>query len=114
MHELSLMDSLGQRVLEVAAQQGAEQVLAIHLRIGSLSGVDPQALRFAAEVVLAGTCAEGAALTSEEIQAACWCDPCGAEFGVTVSGCVCPVCGALSHRLLRGRDLSLVSLDLIP
>ncbi len=114
MHELSLMQNLSERVLAVAAQQGAERVVAIRLRIGSLAGVDPQALRFAAEVLLAGTCAAEASLLIEEIQAACWCDPCAAEFPATMGCCECPRCGTLSAQLVRGRDLCLVSVDLIP
>lgn len=114
MHELSLMHGLGERVLEVAAEQGAERVLSIRLRIGSLAGVDPEALRFAAEVVLAGTCAEGATLAIEEIQATCWCGPCAADFAATDGCCDCPRCGALSTRLLRGKELSLVAIELLP
>ena len=114
MHELSLMDALGQRVLAVAAREGAERVLAIRLRIGRLAGVDPEALRFAAAVVLAGTCAEGADLCIEEVPAACWCDACGAEFLALEGQRECPRCGTLSTQLLRGRDLSLVAVDLSP
>ncbi|MFN9628703.1 MAG: hydrogenase maturation nickel metallochaperone HypA [Cyanobacteriota bacterium] len=114
MHELSLMQNLGERVLEVASAQGAERVLTIRLRIGSLAGVDPEALRFAAEGVLAGTRAEGATLAIEEIEATCWCAPCAASFAATDGRCDCPRCGTLSRRLLRGKELSLVSLDLIP
>jgi hydrogenase nickel incorporation protein HypA/HybF len=114
MHELSLMESLGRRVLEVAEQEGAERVVAIRLRIGSLSGVDPEALRFAAVVVLAGTRAAGAPLTIEAIPAAFWCAPCAAEFEAGDGNCLCPRCGTLSRQLLRGRELSLVAVDLLP
>lgn len=114
MHELSLMESLGERVLAVAVREGAERVLRIRLRVGSLAGVDPEALRFAAEVVLAGTCAEGATLAIEEIPAACWCAACAADFAAPSGCCDCPRCGALSTHLLRGKELSLVALDLIP
>jgi hydrogenase nickel incorporation protein HypA/HybF len=114
MHELSLMEGLGKRVLAVAAREGAERVLAIRLRIGSLAGVDPEALRFAAEVVLAGTLAEGATLAVEEVEAAWWCDPCGADFGGGDGGGECPRCGNMSTRLARGRELSLVAVDLVP
>ncbi|MEB3317323.1 MAG: hydrogenase maturation nickel metallochaperone HypA [Cyanobacteriota bacterium] len=114
MHELSLMQSLSDRVLEVASAQGAERVLTIRLRIGSLAGVDPEALRFAAQVVLAGTCAAGASLVIDEIQATCWCELCAADFAAIAGCCDCPRCGALSTRLLRGKELSLVSIELIP
>ncbi len=114
MHELSLMETLGERVLGVAAAEGAEKVLAIRLRIGTLAGVDPEALRFAAEVVLADTLAAGATLTIEEIPATWWCQPCGADFTTPPDARACPRCGTLSGRLLRGQDLSLVSVDLFP
>ncbi|MEB3157718.1 MAG: hydrogenase maturation nickel metallochaperone HypA [Cyanobacteriota bacterium] len=114
MHELSLMQTLGERVLSVAAAEGAEKVVAIRLRIGTLAGVDPDALRFAAEVVLADTLAANATLTIEEIPATWWCAPCGAEFTTPPDARACPRCGALSARLLRGQDLSLVSVELVP
>jgi hydrogenase nickel incorporation protein HypA/HybF len=114
MHELSVMQALGERVLEVAAEQGAERVLAIRLRIGSLAGVDPDALRFAAGVVLAGTPAEAATLAIEEIPAAYWCDPCGEEFGAPLGSCECPRCATLSGRLLRGRELALAAMEVFP
>lgn len=114
MHELSLMQGLGERVLAVAAREGAERVLAIRLRIGSLAGVDPEALRFAAEVVLAGTLAEGAALAIEEVGATWWCEACGVSFSGGDGGCECLQCGTLSTQFVRGRELDLVSVDLVP
>lgn len=114
MHELSLMDGLAARVLAVASEQQAERVVQIQLRIGSLAGVDPAALRFAAEVVFAGTCAAGATLVIEEIAAASWCVACATEFLAPEGRQDCPICGALSSRLLRGRELSLVSVELVP
>ncbi len=114
MHEVGLMQSLAERLLAVAAEHNAERVVAIRLRIGSLAGVEVEAMRFAAQVVLAGTCAEGATLTIDAIPAAYWCAPCGAEFEAAMGLCECPRCGAFSRRLLRGRDLSLVSVELVP
>lgn len=114
MHEVGVMQSLAERLLAVAAEHNAERVLAIRLRIGSLAGVEVEALRFAAEVVLAGTCAEGARLTIEAIPAAYWCEPCGAEFEAATGLCECPRCGAFSRRPLRGRELSLVAVELMP
>jgi hydrogenase nickel incorporation protein HypA/HybF len=49
MHELSIMQSALDQVLEKARQAGASRVHAIRLRIGALSGVVPDALQFAFE-----------------------------------------------------------------
>lgn len=114
MHELSLMEALAERVLAVAAQERAEQVLAIHLCVGGLAGVDPQALRTASEIVLAGTCAEGARLFIDEVPAACWCVTCQTDFAVMDGLSVCPGCGTPSSRLLRGRELTLQAIELHP
>ena len=55
MHELSIMQSALDQVLEKARQAGASRVHAIRLRIGALSGVVPDALQFAFEALADGT-----------------------------------------------------------
>lgn len=117
-HEVSLMMALGERVLEAAAREGAEQVLTIHLRVGTLAGVDALALQTAAEIVLAGTLGQGARLAIEEVPPAWWCVPCHQEFtAVDALGDAlgrCPACGHASRDLLRGQDLILHALELDP
>jgi len=58
MHELSIMQSALDQVLEKARQAGASRVHAIRLRIGALSGVVPDALQFAFEALADGTPAQ--------------------------------------------------------
>jgi Zn finger protein HypA/HybF involved in hydrogenase expression len=41
-----LMEGLAARELAVASEQQAKRVVQIQLRIGSLAGVDPDAMRF--------------------------------------------------------------------
>lgn len=112
MHELSLMEAVRELALEQARAQGGERIAAITLRIGSLAGVEPEALRFAHEVVMAGTAAEGAALRIETVPAHFDCEPCQESFAAEQGDCLCPRCGAHSRRLLQGRELELASLDL--
>ena len=45
MHELSLMEAVRTQALAAARGEGATRIAAINLRIGSLAGVDPEALR---------------------------------------------------------------------
>jgi hydrogenase nickel incorporation protein HypA/HybF len=112
MHELSLMVALREQVLAAAAARGARAVTAIHLRIGRLAGVEPEALQFAAALVLADSLAAGAALVIDSVEARCHCRPCAASFEVLDGMCVCPRCGAISRQLLCGRELALAALEL--
>lgn len=111
MHELSLMVEVRRQALAAAAAEGAERIDVITLRVGALSGVEPEALRFAFPVVMEGTIAAGARLLLEVEAAICVCAPCGQRFEARDGCCVCPHCGTISRRLLSGRDLRLVSLE---
>ncbi|MFZ0407881.1 MAG: hydrogenase maturation nickel metallochaperone HypA [Cyanobium sp.] len=112
MHELSLMDRVRELVLAQAREHGASHITAMTLRIGSLAGVDPEALRFAHGVVMADTIAAGSRLQLEVVVALCQCGPCGTPFEAADGVCVCPICGAISGELLQGRELELASLEL--
>ena len=83
MHELSIMQSALDQVLEKARQAGASRVHAIRLRIGVLSGVVPDALQFAFEALADGTPAQGAQLLIEDVPARFWCAVCSHEFEET-------------------------------
>ena len=112
MHELALMESVAELALAAAQQRGAEAITAIHLRIGSLAGVEPAALRFAARVVLRGGLADGARFTIETVPALAWCASCRDLFALEAGLGLCPRCGAASGELRQGRELELASLEL--
>lgn len=112
MHELSLMDNVRELALEQARLHGASRIDGITLRIGALAGVEPEALRFAFEVVMAGSIAATAELHVQAVAAEAFCEPCRLPFAVESGLCECPRCGAISRRLLRGRELELASLEL--
>ena len=111
MHELSLMEAVRDQALAAALAEGASRITAINLRIGSLAGVEPEALRFAHTVVMAGTIAAGAELRIDT--EAAHCTVCDAPFPAPDGCCDCPRCGAISRQLLRGRDLRLLSLEVV-
>jgi len=112
MHELSLMQAVRELALEQARTHGASQIAAITLRIGSLAGVETEALRLAHTVVMAGTAAEGSCLQIEVVPAQFACEPCQQPFAAVQGDCLCPRCGTFSQRLLQGRELELSSLEL--
>ncbi len=112
MHELSIMQSALSLALDQARQAGASRVHAIHLRIGALSGVVPDALEFAFEALAAGTLAEGAQLAVEHVPARFWCATCTQEFQAEDMLAECPDCHRASGELRAGREMELASLEI--
>ena len=112
MHEVSIMTEALRLAGDAAQSAGAGRVLTLRLRIGSLSGVVPEAMRFAFDVVCCGTMAEGASLEIEPVQAACWCDTCRAEFECADFFNECPRCHDVSGELRRGRELEIAAVEM--
>lgn len=111
MHELGIIQSAVGMAIETARAQGATQVHVLRLRIGVLSGVVPDALRFAFEFACQGTSAEGATLEIESVPATCWCAHCQREFTSDDWLADCPTCHTVSNELRRGREMELASVE---
>ena len=105
-----------QQALEMAEQQlrlqGGQRIHRLAFRVGPLSGVQPDALRFAFDVIAQGSCADGAKIDIEEIPLRCWCSACTREFEPAGFAFVCPGCAQVSHEVRSGRDFDLVSLEI--
>ena len=114
MHEVGIMESALALVQRHAAEQNARRVERIVLRIGALSGVEPEALRFAFDVVSRGTLAEGAAFEIEPVPTVVHCGACQREFDGGTSGFIftCPGCGDLCGEIRRGRELELSRIEM--
>jgi hydrogenase nickel incorporation protein HypA/HybF len=112
MHELSVCYGVLDQVEDIARQHDATGVRAIHLRIGPLSGVEPQLLEQAFPLARAGTIAADAELVIESLPIRVRCDTCGAETPATPSRLVCGACGDWHTRLMSGDELLLASVEL--
>jgi hydrogenase nickel incorporation protein HypA/HybF len=113
MHEVGIMTSALDTVLERARVHGAKRVHRIVLRIGALSGVEPESLRFAFEVVTRETIAAEAVLEVDAVPARAYCATCADEFAVESGFIVsCPRCGQLSGDLRHGRELELSRIEM--
>ena len=66
MHELSIAVSLVEVACEKAEELSPARVEALHVQVGRLSGVVPDALYFSFDVAARGTVLEGAKLLVEE------------------------------------------------
>jgi len=106
------MESALAIVSREAASHGAARVERVTLRVGAISGVEPEALRFAFEALSPGTVAEGAQLDIDLVPARAHCAECDKDFTIE-SGFLfeCPVCRAFSGDVRSGRELDLARLE---
>ncbi len=112
MHEVSIMQSALNLAMDQARSANAKRICALHLRVGDLSGVVPEALDVAFEALTAGTIAEGAELVIEPVTPRFWCPTCQHEFEPADLSGQCPDCGGLTGELRAGRELELASLEI--
>jgi hydrogenase nickel incorporation protein HypA/HybF len=111
MHEVGLMQSALEIAFAEARRAEAKCIERMHVRVGSLSGVVPEALQMAFTAATKGTLADGAKLFLEEVAVECDCERCGTTFLPTDIIYACPICGELSSSVRQGRELELVSLE---
>ena len=111
MHEVGLMQTALTMALNHAQAVGASRIHDLTLRVGMASGVVPEALAFAFDIVSAGTAAEGAELRLETIPTRCYCPHCQQEFQPADWVYECPNCHDISTDIRQGQDLELASLE---
>lgn len=112
MHELSIAKSLIELACEHARGEGARKVSRISVRLGSQSVV-MRSLYFCFESATKGTLCEGAVLDIEEVPLSAYCPACNeAKLLPTRTSFRCPDCGTPTPKVLTGREMQLVSLNL--
>ena len=112
MHELSVCQALIEQVRDLARRHGADTVKTVNVRIGPLSGVEPELLAQAFPLASAGTVAATAQLLVERLPIRVRCETCGAETAAEMNQLVCGACGDWHTRLLSGDEMLLASVEL--
>jgi hydrogenase nickel incorporation protein HypA/HybF len=114
-HEASIALAIVDEVCERAtSQQAVEKITAVHVRIGALTSVVPDALRFAWDIATDGTLASGSNLQIERVPLSIYCTSCTCERTIETGTLpVCPVCRTPSNDILRGRELLVTAMEVI-
>ncbi len=113
MHELSIALSMVEMAAEEASRRGSSRVHAIHLKLGDLSGVVKEALRFSYTVACEGTPLEGSELVIEDVPVVVYCPACRAETSLaSVQQFCCALCQRPTHEVVRGKELEVTALEI--
>ena len=114
MHELSVCESLMGQVRAIASDRGGLEVLLVRVRIGPLSGVEPDLLRRAFEIARAGPFTADAALEIETIAIEVACRDCGGRGPARPNRLLCPDCDSYRVQVLSGEEMLLTRVELRP
>lgn len=114
MHELTLATSLIDLAATHAAHHGATEVTKITIRMGVMCGI-ARSLYFCFGPASRGTCCENAQLTIFEIPLTVFCNVCNeTKTPRSLFNLRCPACGSRTPKILTGREMELVSIELPP
>lgn len=105
MHELSVAKSILDIALRRAQEDGFQRIHSVHLKIGRLSGIEPENLRFCFGVLSADTIAQSAEIEIEVLPLRGKCRACGEEFELAEIDFVCPGCHNRDIEVISGTEM---------
>lgn len=112
MHELSIAMSIVDMATEEAERRGA-QVNAVHLKLGLLSGVVPDALLSSYQMACYDTPLKGSRLVIEEVPIVVYCSRCQVQRTLSsMQWFCCPECGTPTGDVVQGKELEVVGLEI--
>lgn len=113
MHETSVCQGIIDIVAAAQKRHGFARVTRLRLEIGTLSTVDPHALRQAFAPVAAGTVAEGAILEIDEPAGQAWCMTCGKSVTLVSRGLPCPDCSGWQLMVQSGEEMRVKDMEVV-
>lgn len=112
MHELSIASAILDTVRSEAKKRPGVHVTKVGVRIGALSGVEPEALSFGFTALVQGTDLEPLALVVEPVPRRQRCPTCDLTFEVTDDSLACPRCAHIETQFAGGDELDMAYLEI--
>jgi hydrogenase nickel incorporation protein HypA/HybF len=113
MHELSIAISIVEMAEEESGRHSNAKIIAVHLKLGPLSGVVRTALENAFELAREGTILENASLLIEQMPIVASCPKCAADRTLpSMQSLTCPICETPVSEIIHGRELEVVALEI--
>lgn len=110
MHELSIAMNIVELAVEEAGKAGATTISRVDVEIGTMAGVEQEALLFAWESAVQDTIAAEASLVIHTVDGQAHCLECNADFPVENYFAECPHCKSFRYTITRGKELRVSSL----
>jgi hydrogenase nickel incorporation protein HypA/HybF len=113
-HELSIAVNIVDGALEELRRRGAKEARAIYVRVGRLSGVDPDALLFSYGLAAQDTALACSQLVIERVDVALFCPECRAERPTRdFPMLICAECGTVTGSVVHGDELEITGMEIV-
>ncbi|MGB0990691.1 MULTISPECIES: hydrogenase maturation nickel metallochaperone HypA [Arcobacteraceae] len=112
MHEYSIVQSLLESCEEHARQNESENVTKVIVKIGVLSGVEPDLLQTAFDTFKEKTVCENAQFIINHQKVVIACLSCDEESTLEKNEFACPKCNSTQVKVIDGEDMYLMSLEM--
>jgi hydrogenase nickel incorporation protein HypA/HybF len=107
MHELRVAFEVINLVQAEAKRLNLRRVSDIGLRLGALSGVNREALKFSFEAAVSGGPLANTSVSIEDVPVRARCARCDREFEVQDFEFVCPHCASTDVEVIAGEELEI-------
>ena len=114
MHELSIAMSIVELAEEELAGRSGASIQAVHLKLGTLSGVSREALESCFEMACFESPLAGSRLVIEEVPVTVHCPNCAEVRQIdSIQLFRCPVCGIPVSEIVSGKELAVMALEIL-
>jgi len=111
MHEASIAQGIIETVQGLKEEQGFHSLLTVSVRVGRLTAVVPDNLRFLYGVMVEETELVGSSLEIEVIPITGRCRACNTTFEIDEPCFLCRQCRSPDVEIMTGRELEIASLE---
>lgn len=111
MHELTICEALLNQIEQQHEARKFSRVCRVRLEIGRFSCLDPEALRYAFDIMNRGTFVEGAVLQIDQPPGRATCLDCGAEVEVDSRLADCPACKGSRLQPAGGESMRFIEME---
>jgi hydrogenase nickel incorporation protein HypA/HybF len=112
MHEMGIANSILDAVRTELSRFPGAHPSTVGVRIGEMTAIDQESLRFCLEALAKGTSLEGMQLKVESCQRRHRCQECNREFAVRDYDFECPDCHIPSSECVSGDELELAYVEI--
>jgi hydrogenase nickel incorporation protein HypA/HybF len=107
MHELAVAMEIIGMVQGEMDRQGLRRIEDVAVRIGALTGINADALKFGFEASIVDTPLVGARLIIESLPVKAACRSCGRESEIEQYLFICPHCAGTDLKIVQGEELDI-------